>query len=133
MKNILLTLTIALATVLASCGKEELPAPSAPAGNTQNQSIAVEYKVRATSANVTVQYMAPNSSGELELTTVQASRVDNSFSFDFERGHIFSVKAQNTFHSADEVIVEIYVNGVLQKTASANTPGAVAYAEVKID
>ncbi|TND08189.1 MAG: hypothetical protein FD123_2444 [Bacteroidetes bacterium] len=133
MKKVLFSLLLAGSLGLVSCQKEEIPAPAGNNGSTQAQNITVEYKIYAASGNVVIQYMAPGTNGELQLTSETSNRLETNITFEYQRGNTFSIKANNTSNSSDEVIVEIYSNGVLQKTATANAPGATAYAEVKIN
>jgi len=128
MKKLLAYLLLITAATFTSCRKEELPAP-APAGNTQAEVMHVEYKVRAVSGKFSVEYLAPGIDNKLELKKENYDRNEISFAFDCARGQQLSVKAFNAAPSSEEVVVELYINNVLVKFASANAPGASALVE----
>lgn len=126
MKSVFRILPLAITLVLFSCEKEEVT-PITPGGNTST--VHVEYRVLAVSGNVTVYQDVPvtgqNTLGEEK---VDVHRAEYSFAFDVTSGTTVNIKAANANPGPEEVIAEIYVNGQLVASGSANSPGAYATA-----
>lgn len=125
MNSILRILPLVFTLLFASCGKDEV-SPSTP-GNTTS-TVHVEYRVSAQSGNMTIYQLVPVQGATIE-EKVEMNRTTYSYEFDVYSGTQVRLMATNTVPSSDEVIVEIYVNGVLLTSASANAPGADALAE----
>jgi hypothetical protein len=125
MKNILALVLFISASFFVSCSKEEIPAPAVPSATHQVQ---VEYRVTSVSGHFTVEYMAKEGNVMVSKTET-IDRTNFSTAFTCNSGEMLSIKAWNTTPTAKEVKVEIYVDGILFKEGSANTPGATAAAE----
>jgi hypothetical protein len=123
-KLILRILPLFVAVLLFSCGKEDVTPGASP-----SMPLQVEYRVSASSGNVTVYQDVPvaGQSG-LSEEKVTVNRMTYSYTFEVANGTTLNLRATNTNPSADEVISEIYVNGNLLTSASANSPGAYATA-----
>lgn len=129
MKRILTaTLFLAVTAGFTACSKEELPAPatSTPVPAT---AIQVEYKIRGFSGSIDIEYIKADANGMPVTVKETSNRNEINVPFSWKSGSYLFVKASNAVPSHDEVIVELYVNGELKKSASANNPGAVAIAE----
>lgn len=121
---------------ITSCKKEEVKpiieetaviTPQTP------KSITVTYKIYATSGNFNVTYSAPNATGDkLESNTVTINKMQHDVEFVWKTENRFKVQASNVNPSTKEVIVEVYINGILYNTAIANSPNAVAVAEAMV-
>ncbi len=125
MKKLFAIALVLTATAFVSCTKEEVAAPYAPV-----RTVTVEYRIFAQSGHVTLEYLEPEN-GILVSKQGQFDRLNSTITFQHNSGNTFSVKAWNTVSSGKEVQAEIYVDGVLFKTGSANAPGAIAIAEGK--
>ncbi|MBC7862341.1 MAG: hypothetical protein IAF38_05150 [Bacteroidia bacterium] len=129
MKKIILCSIIAIA-LLTSCEKNDDQPLSAPSSATTTvESINVEYKVHANSGSFSFEYIAPDAAGKPVTLTGTSNKMDQSFSFNYEKYKTLKIKAKNISSSSDEVTVEIYVNGSIIVSGSANAPGAWASAE----
>jgi hypothetical protein len=125
MKKLFAIALVLTAVTFVSCAKEEVPAPYAPV-----RTVTVEYRIFAQSGHVSLDYLEPEN-GVLVAKQAQLDRLNTTITFQHNSGNTFSVKAWNTISSGKEVKAEIYIDGVLFKTGSANAPGAVAIAEGK--
>jgi hypothetical protein len=133
MKNII---TLALLLTILSFGscKKKTTAPESTTTATtttptaETKTINVQYRVSASSGQMTVEYTF-NDAGEVKTIKSNVNRLTFSYSFEWSKGQKLSLSAYNTVASGKEVLVEIYVDGVLFKSGSANAPNAVAAAE----
>lgn len=125
MKAIFRILPLAIAVVLFSCKKEELPTTT-PVGSS---TVHVEYRVYAVSANATIYQDVP-AIGQNTLTEekVTTDRTTYTYAFDVVGGTALRLSATNTNPGPEEVIAEIYVNNQLIAAATATAPGAYATA-----
>lgn len=127
MKRILPVIVLLTSFAFASCEKEALPSPST--NPTNATPVQVEYRVFGESGHLTIEYLVPEA-GQMVTQEVNADRTNNSMIFEWKAGSLFSVKARNAMPSGKEVKAEIYINGNLVKSATANAPGSVASAEI---
>jgi hypothetical protein len=108
---------------LFSCTKEEVT-PLTPG---VAPSVQVEYRIYAASSSATVYAMLPVSGqSALSEEVVAMDRMTYSVTFEVKSGTEVSVSAKNSTPGPEEVTSEIYVNGQLVKSASANAPGQTA-------
>lgn len=121
---------------LTSCKKEEVkPVVQETAVSTPNapKSINVEYRIYAVSSNFKVNYTAPNSTNDKLIEyNLTINKMNHSIVFDYLSGNRFKVEATNVNPSTKVVTVEIYINGILYSSASANAPNGVASADVMV-
>jgi len=123
-KSILRILSVCATIVLFSCSKEEVT-PTAPI----TTSVQVEYRVSASSGNVTVYQDVPVAGqSALSEEKITVNRMTYSYTMNVVSGTIVNLRATNTNPGPEEVISEIYVNGNLLASGSANAPGAYATA-----
>ncbi len=122
------TLFFTVTAGFTACSKEELPAP-ATTTTVPATAIQVEYKVRGFSGNLSIEYIKAGANGMPVTVKETSNRNEINVPFSWTSGSYLFVKASNTVPSHDEVVVELYVNGELKKSASANNPGASAIAE----
>lgn len=119
-------------TVLSffSCKKETAqPVVSTSTANeTAPESINVQYRVSSASGNFNVEYISLED-GNIITTSVDVKKMAFSYSFNWTTKQKLSIKAFNSTPSSKELLVEIYVDGILFKSGSANAPGASAVAE----
>jgi len=127
MKNTLYLSLFLVSFVFTSCQKEETPVVQNPATVSQRD-ITIDYHIYAASGSFKTTYLFPNGD-KMELTSLNGNRIDQTITFNWKSGNTFSLEAANASPSSDEVVVEIFVDGVLFKSATANAPGAVAKAE----
>lgn len=133
MKNLFI-LSLSIVTLsMASCKKEEVKPVTTPSSTTTvvpatQRDITVKYVVYAVSGDFKMRALVPVN-GKLTEEIYTINRLQQEVEFDFKSGNKFMVEAVNSTPSVDEVIVEIYVDGKLFKSASANAPGAIAHAE----
>ncbi len=123
MKTLFRILPLFAAIIFFSCTKEEV-APITPG---VAPSVQVEYRVYAASSSANVFAMMPVA-GQTALAEelVQMDRMTYSVTFEVMSGTEVSVTAKNSTPGPEEVTSEIYVNGQLVKSASANAPGQSA-------
>lgn len=133
MKNLVI-LVLSIVTVgMTSCKKEEVKPVATPSSTSSTvpaaqREITVKYVVYAVSGDFKMNVLVPIN-GELKQETYIINRLTQEIEFDFKSGNKFMVEAINTNPSTDEVIVEIYIDGKLSKSASANTPNTYAKVE----
>lgn len=127
MKNALYIAFILTGFTFTSCQKEETPVVQNP-GTVTQRDITIDYHIYAASAKYNATIVYPDGD-HLETLTVVGNKMDQTISFDWKSGNKFSIEASNATPSSDEIIVEIFVDGVLFKSGNANAPGAVAKAE----
>jgi len=124
MNSIFRILPFFAAILLFSCSKEEIT-PTAPI----TTNVQVEYRVSASSGDVTIYQDVPVAGhSNLAEEKITVNRMTYTYSFTTVSGTELKLRATNTNPSADEVISEIYVDGILLVSASANAPGAYANA-----
>ncbi len=130
MKNIITFALLLTITSFGSCKKKTTAPESTPTTTTapEDKVIKVQYRVSAPSGQMNVQYTF-NEGGVVKTETQTFNRLTFSYSFEWITGQNLSISASNATPSGKEVIVEIYVDGVLFKSGEANSPGAVASAE----
>lgn len=115
-----------LLIALTSCEKKQVgPVTPAPA----SEAITVEYKIHAASGNFVFEYIAPDANGKPYVISGDANKTEKVFSFAWKKNETLSVKAKNYSPSAEEVTVEIYVNGQFLSGGNANYANAWAVAE----
>lgn len=127
----LTTLVALILTVLSfsSCEKKTVqPTSTTTASSTPNESINVQYRVTSASGNFEVEYVSVDDD-EVKTVSVEVKKMSFTHSFTWTTKQNLSIKASNVSPSSKELLVEIYVDGVLFKSGSANAPGAVAVAE----
>jgi len=116
---------------LFSCNKKNNTV--APEANTStaatDQPINVQYRVTSASGNFNVTYTCLDEDDNVVTKTLSVKKINFTYSFGWTTNKVLGIKASNESPSSKEVLVEIYVNGTLFKSASANAPGAVAIAE----
>jgi hypothetical protein len=123
MNSVLRILPLFAAIIFFSCTKEEVP-PSTPG---VTPSVQVEYRVYAASSSATVYAMLPVvGHSALSEEVIAMDRMTYSVTFEVKSGTEVSVSAKNSTPGPEEVTSEIYVNGQLVKSASANAPGQSA-------
>ena len=130
MKKITSLALILTVLSFASC-KKKTPEPIAPVTTTTpitEESINVQYRVSGASGNFKVEYRSLEDN-KVVTTTVEVKKIAFAYSFYWTKKQNLSVKAYNVSPSGKEVLVEIYVNGVLFKSGAANAPGGIATAE----
>ena len=127
MKKITTFALILTVLSFASC-KKKSSAPTEPTSTPAPTSIDVQYRVTSSSGHFNVEYMSLVD-GKAVATNVEVNKISFAYSFSWTTKQKLSIKAYNSTPSAEEVLVEIYVNGVLFKSASANARGASALAE----
>jgi hypothetical protein len=130
MKKIIAFSLILTILSLFSCNKKNnnvAPANNTPAGTTDSP-INIQYRVTAASGNFNVTYTCLEDD-KVVTKTMSVKKINFTYSFGWTTNKTLGIKASNESPSAKEVLVEIYVNGNLFKSASANTPGGVAIAE----
>ncbi len=121
-----INLALILTTIaFVSCTKETI---SGPIVNSAPVAITVEYRVFSESGHVNVQYTSFDN-GAVTTTSVLVDRTNFSYAFNWTSGQTLSVGAKNEMPSAKNVHVEIYVNGVLFKSAETSQPNTTAKAE----
>lgn len=125
MKLLLRILPLFAALFLLSCTKEEV-SPTTPGGTS---TVQVEYRVYAASSDVTIYAFLPSIGvPALSEQKINVNRMNYSKVFNVTSGTEVSIRASNRNPGAEEVIAEIYVNGQLLVSASANAPGHTAVA-----
>lgn len=121
-KSVFRILPLFAAILLFSCSKETVT-PTAPI----NSTVQVEYRVSAVSGDMTIYQDVPvGGQSTLSEEKVVANRMAYTYTFTVVSGTEVKLRATNTNPGPDEVISEIYVNGNLLVSASANAPGAYA-------
>lgn len=125
MKNLVIILVLAI-TFLSSCEKEVTPIPT-PTTTAALRDIHIDYAINCTSGDLEVVYYV-KINGRMVERTENVQRLSHTISFDASTQEFMSVKARNSHPSYKEVLVSIYVDGVLFKSASTTTAGAWATA-----
>ena len=131
MKKITTLALILTILSFTSCKKktnEPIVAPVTTSTPITEESINVQYRVSSASGNFKVEYTSLEDN-KVVITTVEVKKIAFAYSFYWTKKQNLSVKAYNVTPSGKEVLVEIYVNGALFKSGSANAPGATASAE----
>jgi len=127
MKKAALILTTITAFVLTSCQKEVINP------NTSNTPVAkdimVEYRVYSESGNVQVEMEIPaNHNTIMQKTIVEVNRNDYSYEFFWKSNTHFSVSSWNTNGLNKDITVEIYIDGILFKSATRDHTTGIASA-----
>ena len=123
MKKFIAFTIILTTTIFTSCKKEVLPS-SSPA---QTRPIHVEYRMFGESGHLDVDYITSDN-GVVTHPSILVDRNNFSYSFDWTTNQTLTINGSNAIPSGKEVRVEIYVDGVLFKSGSANAPNATATA-----
>jgi hypothetical protein len=126
MKKLLLSFVVLVSVFTTSCKKEEKVTPQDPIAP---KTINVEYRIQCESGNVNVNYLAPNTSGVMEMQSETMTRTSSVVNFNFSSGHLFSVEASNVAPSHKVVQVQIYIDNVLFKEGSTTNPSVPAIAQ----
>ncbi len=126
MKKLLLSFVVLVSVFTTSCKKEEKLTPQDPIAP---KTINVEYRIQCESGNVNVNYLAPNTSGVMEMQSETMTRTSSVVNFNFSSGHLFSVEASNVAPSHKVVQVQIYIDNVLFKEGSTTNPSLPAIAQ----
>ena len=126
MKHLITLLSATVILFFASCDKQELPTPSNTTNTVSN--ISVTYKVYSVSGHFDVT-CTTYTNGVSKVETHTFDRTNASMSFDAPKGSFLSIKAKNCIPAADEITAEIWVNGAIFQSASADAPGSSALAE----
>ncbi len=129
MKKLIAFTLVLTALSLISCKKKNNVAPETTSTTeVVDKPINVQYRVTAASSNFNVEYTYLD--GDVVTTkTVLVKKLNFTYSFGWTTNKTLSIKASNESPSGKEVLVEIYVDGVLFKSGLANTPGGVAHAD----
>lgn len=125
------TLVLILTIISFTSCKKKAVEPVTPVTTTTpitEESINVQYRVSSASGNFMVEYTSLEDN-KVVTTTVEVKKIAFAYSFYWTKKQNLKVKAYNVTPSGKEVLVEIYVNGVLFKSGAANAPGATAIAE----
>ncbi len=129
MKNLFVCLAVIVSVFTVSCSKEnEVKPQPAPA---TSKTVNIKYKIQNVSAQVGVDYIAPNAIGTLELMHMDVNRTSETISFSYTSTttNAYSVTAYNLMPSTDVVQVQIFVDGVLKAEHSVTAPGQSAVAK----
>ena len=127
MKNILL-LTFSALVFMTSCQKEEAPVTTTnPATTPAVRNIQVDYTIYAASGDVEV-IAKIEDNGSLIEKTFQITKMNHTISFSTKSQQILLVKARKTNPSHDEVMVSIYVDGLLFRSNSTTATNSWATA-----
>ncbi len=124
MKKIIVIITCAVAVVFTSCKKNETPQPNSGTMMSYN----VEYRIENNSGNVQADYVTYQNGTYSNVHEV-LNRNNESISFTGKAGINLSLSAYNSTPSAQEVIVQIFVNGRLVASGDATAPGVKAEAK----
>ncbi|HLP14524.1 MAG TPA: hypothetical protein VK177_21515 [Flavobacteriales bacterium] len=119
---------------LSGCKKQEVKPvtqPVTPVQSSQQHLITVEYKVYAESGSFILKYVAPEAN-KLKTYKTTINRNEHVIGFDWVNGSTFELEAANVTASTKQVIVEIYINGILYSSAVANSPNSVASATATV-
>jgi hypothetical protein len=116
MKNILILSVLALA-FLGSCKKEEAPISNTSTINSTVRAVAIRYDIYAASGDCEIAYLVSNN-GILTEKTEIITRMNHSISFESKTQQKVFIKARNTKASHDEIIISIYVDGILFQSNS---------------
>ncbi len=130
MKKIITLALILTSIAFVSCQKKtvEPAAPTSTANAPVENAIKVQYRVSSASGHFNVEYTALED-GETKTFSKDVDKINFTYSFDWTTNKNLSIKASNITPSSKALLVEIYVNGVLFKSAEANAPGTIAIAE----
>lgn len=127
MKNSVIFFLLGIA-FLSSCEKEVTPLPTT---NTSQpvavKEINVDYTIYAASGSVELVYII-NADGVLVEKTATVNRMNHTISFTTKSQQLISIKAKNTQPSHDEVMVSIYVDGLLFRSNSTTGLNSWAFA-----
>lgn len=123
MNKLFFALTILTAlTFMTSCEKEVAPVNNSnPVGSTTVREIKVDYAIQSTTGQVEVLAYVLNEDGELVEKSFEVNRLSETITFYCKSGQLLSVKARNINPSHDEVLVSVFVDGVLFRSGSANS------------
>ncbi|HTL82832.1 MAG TPA: hypothetical protein VL651_14060 [Bacteroidia bacterium] len=128
MKNLITVLAVTTVLFLTSCDKQDLPTPSSTQPAAPVSTIGVTYKISSVSGHFDVTALTYENGVQKEVVST-FDRTNATLTFDAPAGSMLSIKAKNCIPAADEITVEIWVNGVVFKTNSADAPGSYAIAE----
>lgn len=127
MKNILL-LTFSALVFMTSCQKEEAPlATTHPTETPAVRMVQVDYTIYAASGDVEVIAIIEDN-GTLIEKSFQVTKMNHTISFTTKSQQVLSVKARNTNPSHDEVMVSIFVDGLLFRSNSTTGTNTWAFA-----
>jgi hypothetical protein len=115
-----------MSLLAVSCKKDNETLPASPAS--APVAINVEYKITCESANIEAEYLYPNADGKLDLKSEFITRGEHSVSFKSTKGNFYSLEAWNVDPARKSVFVQIYIDGVLFKEGSSNSPSQKAIA-----
>ena len=128
-KIISFTLVLTILSLFSCNKKKNNVAPeTATATEATETPIEVQYRVTAASGHFNVEYTFLDD-GVVTTKTVLVNKINFTYSFTWATNKNLLIKASNETPSGKDVLVEIYVNGVLFKSGNANAPGAIAIAE----
>jgi hypothetical protein len=130
-KIITLTFLIAILSLTSCKKKASEPSPTATSSNelvVPDESISVQYRVTSASGHFNVEYTALDGN-TITVFKDEISKSTFTYSFYWVKDKNLRIKAYNITPSTKKIIVEIYVNGVLFKSGSANQMDQVALAE----
>ncbi|MCX6294968.1 MAG: hypothetical protein NTX97_02690 [Bacteroidetes bacterium] len=127
MKKIFVGIALLVSVLMVSCSKKNDAKPQTAASDVTT--INIEYRIQSASGHVNVDYIAPNSNGELEMTHAEVNRTEETINFTYATGNVFSVSASNLVPSHSVVQVQIFVNGILQVENSTTNPSQSAVAK----
>lgn len=117
MKNSILLLVLSV-VFLSSCEKEVSPVPTTNASTpVAVRAVNVDYTIYAASGSVELVYLI-NADGVLTEKTATVNRMNHTISFTTKSQQLISIKARNTQPSHGEVMVSIYVDGLLFRSNS---------------
>lgn len=121
MKTVKIALSVLALAFLASCKKNEVAQADNNSGNgaTPARNISVEYRITFMSPSITVNYK-DYQSGTSVVTTEDITHSVYTHPFTTTSGQELFISAQNTMMSGDQIIVEVFVDGTLWKTATAD-------------
>jgi hypothetical protein len=124
-KNLLIVSVLVLG--FTSCRKEPTTQPQS-SSNYQVRDINVEYRIYCESAAIDVKYFAPVN-GIMQEVTESVNRNEHSIIFSGKSATYYSVEAWNQNPDGRSIVLDIYVDGQLFKTGSADHHPQVAKAE----
>ena len=131
MKKITTLALILTVLSFVSC-KKETTQPTVVSTSTATviapESINVQYRVTSASGNFNVEYVSLEDDKTV-TTSVDVKKMAFTYSFNWATKQQLSIRAFNSSPSSKEVLVEIYVDGVLFKSGLANAAGAIAVAQ----
>ncbi len=128
MKSIVLILSLGL-ILLSSCEKEVTPVNPTDTTPPAVRNITVDYAISAVSGDMEIVALIPDSNGVLVETTLNINRPYHTIHFETKSQQEIILKARNTNPSHDEVMVTIYIDGLIFSSASTTTANAWAIAK----